>query len=94
MCGLGVHSGLIMPPHWILKLPSRGRVQSSFRYSREWEEVTTTIELETKVHSKIRLAECINSVLNVKVVVAAFNQEKALVGPFSVITIGWNFFKH
>ena len=31
VCGLGVHSGLIMPPHWILKLPSRGRVQSSFR---------------------------------------------------------------
>ena len=27
-----------------------------------------------------------NSVLNVKVVVAAFNQEKALVGAFSVIT--------
>ena len=54
VCGLGVHSGLIMPPHWILKLPSRGRVQSSFRYSREWEEVTTTMSL--KVHSKIRLA--------------------------------------
>ena len=31
VCGLGVHSGLIMPPHWILKLPSRGRVQASFR---------------------------------------------------------------
>ena len=28
----------------------------------------------------------LNSVLNVKVVVASFNQEKALVGPFSVIT--------
>ena len=31
-------------------------------------------------------AECLNSVLNVKAVVAAFNQEKALVGAFSVIT--------
>ena len=28
---------------------------------------------------------CLNSVLHVKVVVAAFNQEKALVGAFSVI---------
>ena len=32
------------------------------------------------------LAKCLNSVLNVKAVVAAFNQEKALVGAFSVIT--------
>ena len=32
-----------------------------------------------------RLAKCLNSVLNVKAVVAAFNQEKALVGAFSVI---------
>ena len=32
-----------------------------------------------------RLAECLNSVLNVKAVVAAFNQEKALVGAFPVI---------
>ena len=32
------------------------------------------------------LAWCLNSVLNVKAVVAAFNQEKALVGAFSVIT--------
>ena len=32
------------------------------------------------------LAQCLNSVLNVKAVVAAFNQEKALVGAFSVIT--------
>ena len=30
--------------------------------------------------------ESLNSVLNVKAVVAAFNQEKALVGAFSVIT--------
>ena len=28
---------------------------------------------------------CLNSVLNVKVAVGAFNQEKALVGAFSVI---------
>ena len=39
------------------------------------------------------------SVLNVKAVVAAFNQEKTLVGAFSVITnlricFGWNFLKH
>ena len=32
------------------------------------------------------LAYCLNSVLNVKAIVAAFNQEKALVGAFSVIT--------
>ena len=31
------------------------------------------------------LAQCLNSVLNVKAVVAGFNQEKALVGAFSVI---------
>ena len=29
---------------------------------------------------------CLNTVLNVKAVVAAFNQDKALVGAFSVIT--------
>ena len=45
------------------------------------------------------LTKCLNSVLNVKAVVAAFNQEKALVGAFSVITklricFGWNFLKH
>ena len=34
----------------------------------------------------VQLAWCLNSVLNVKAVVAAFNQEKALVGAFSVIT--------
>ena len=32
-----------------------------------------------------RLAWYLNSVLNVKVLVGAFNQEKVLVGPFSVI---------
>ena len=32
-----------------------------------------------------RLAQCLNSVLNVKAVVAAFNHEKALVEAFSVI---------
>ena len=32
-----------------------------------------------------RLASCLNSVLNVKALVGAFNQEKALVGAFSVI---------
>ena len=30
-------------------------------------------------------AQCLNSVLNVKALVGAFNQEKALVGAFSVI---------
>ena len=30
-------------------------------------------------------SKCLNSVLNVKALVGAFNQEKALVGPFSVI---------
>ena len=30
--------------------------------------------------------QCLNSVLNVKVLVAAFEKEKALVGAFSVIT--------
>ena len=32
-----------------------------------------------------RLAKCLNSVLNVKALVGAFNQEKALVGAFSMI---------
>ena len=32
-----------------------------------------------------RLAQCLNSVLNVKALVGAFNQEKVLVGAFSVI---------
>ena len=31
------------------------------------------------------LVQCLNSVINVKAVVAAFNQEKALVGAFSMI---------
>ena len=34
---------------------------------------------------KARLAYCLNSVLNVKALIGAFNQEKALVGAFSVI---------
>ena len=46
-----------------------------------------------------RLFSIVLNVLNVKAVVAAFNQEKALVGAFSVITnlwicFGWNFLKH
>ena len=32
------------------------------------------------------LAQCLNSVLNLKALVGAFNQEKALIGAFSVIT--------
>ena len=32
-----------------------------------------------------RLAQCLNSVLNVKALAGAFNQKKALVGAFSVI---------
>ena len=41
----------------------------------------------TQFHSWVnaRLAKCLNSVLNVKLLVGAFNQEKALVGAFSVI---------
>ena len=31
----------------------------------------------------LTIVQCLNSVLNVKVVVCAFNQEKALVGAFS-----------
>ena len=34
----------------------------------------------------VHLEKCLNSVINVKAVVATFNQEKALVGAFSVIT--------
>ena len=34
-----------------------------------------------------RLAYCLNSILNVKALVGAFNQEEALVGALSVITI-------
>ena len=40
------------------------------------------------------LAKCLNRVLNVKVVVAAFNQEKAILGAFSVIVklkTSWRF---
>ena len=33
----------------------------------------------------VRLAWCLNIILNVKVLVGTFNQEKALVGAFSVI---------
>ena len=36
--------------------------------------------------SEIGLAYCLNRFLNVKVVVATFNQEKALVGAIFVIT--------
>ena len=36
-------------------------------------------------HKKYQRSDIVNSVLNVKVVVAAFNKEKALVGAFSVI---------
>ena len=32
------------------------------------------------------IAQCLNSVFNVKALAGAFNQEKALVGAFSVIT--------
>ena len=48
------------------------------------------IALVTECHIYLlwdqHLFKCYNSVLNVKAVVAAFNQEKALVGAFSVIT--------
>ena len=42
----------------------------------------TSIYLGVNAH----LALCLDSVLNVKAVVATFNQEKALVGAFSLIT--------
>ena len=31
VCGLGVHSGIIVPPSWILKLPTKGWVESSLK---------------------------------------------------------------
>ena len=42
--------------------------------------------MSTSHEINARLAWYLNSVLNVKAVVANFNQEKALVGAFSVIT--------
>ena len=44
-----------------------------------------TFVLASQFHVNACLAKCLNSVLNAKAVVAAFNQEKALVGAFSVI---------
>ena len=46
-------------------------------------------ELETKVHTKDRnllVVLCLTNVLNVIALVGTFNQEKALVGAFSMIT--------
>ena len=46
---------------------------------------STQLELETKVHPKVHNHgedPCFNSVSNVKALVGAFNQEKALVGAF------------
>ena len=40
----------------------------------------------------VPLAKCLNRVLNVKALVGAFNQEKALVGAFSVIMITLRWF--
>ena len=37
------------------------------------------------VNVNVDLAECLDSVLNVKALVDTFNQDKALVGAFSVI---------
>ena len=54
--------------------------RTQFHIGRSWGQCLFSIEL--------------NSVLNVKAVVAAFNQEKALVGAFSVIAnlrFGWTF---
>ena len=39
----------------------------------------------SQFHVYLPLSICLNSVLNVKALVGAFNQEKALVGAFSVI---------
>ena len=51
--------------------------------------VACVLELETKVHMKVRnllVVLCLTNVLNVIALVGAFNQEKALVDAFSVIT--------
>ena len=45
------------------------------------------IASRTQFH--IERLNCLNRILNVKAVVAAFNQEKALLGAFSVITNLW-----
>ena len=38
VCGLGIHSGLIVPPSWILKLPRKGFVESSLKFPIKEEE--------------------------------------------------------
>ena len=53
---------------------------------------TTALTLKTswtQFHIYSFLALCLNRILNVKVIVAAFKQEKALVGAFSVIINLW-----
>ena len=68
------------------KSKGRGRLVSIVSYSRP---SLMIIASRTRFHVERpwgRLAQCLNSFLNVKAVVAAFNQEKALVGAFSVIT--------
>ena len=44
------------------------------------------IGMQTQKQYHVRSVLCLNSVLNVEALVGAFNQEKALVGAFSVIT--------
>lgn len=48
ICGLGDHSGVMMPPHWILKLPRRGRVQSSLRDKVRGMRLETPAEVDIK----------------------------------------------
>ena len=47
--------------------------------------MTWNLDANARVIRDGHIAWCLNSVLNVKALVGAFNQEKALVGAFSVI---------
>ena len=62
----------------------RGETSSALKRSIRRFVITEKAPRDHEVNT--RLAQCLNSVLNVKAVVAPFNQEKALVGAFSVIT--------
>ena len=51
-----------------------------------WKQLGRDLARVSNKHSRSLKLYYLNSVLNVKAVVATFNQEKALVGAFSVIT--------
>ena len=61
-----------------------GRLVSIVSYSRLFLMIIASASTSRGAH--VCLAWCLDSVLNVKVLVGAFNQEKALLGAFSVIT--------